>query len=234
MMQKNPLLKGLIDFVFPPLCLGCGEFTNESSYICQTCWSRLDTYELPLCLDCFAPLPDTRRCQECGREPVPVYAYGNYSTPLKEIIIQLKFRGIKLPTAEFAPLICEAFQQQLRSLQADMLIPIPLYHSRERERGYNQATLFAERLAELLGLPVREDILIRTEKRKPQAKLSFAERIDNIRGVFAVVSEVSEQGGSVILVDDVVTSGATVREAKKELEQAGYRVAAVAAIAHGK
>jgi len=114
-----------------------------------------------------------------------------------------------------------------------MLIAVPLYPSREKRRGYNQAALFAEQLAQLLDLPVRKDILFRVEKRKPQAKLKFERRTENIRGAFTVVEE-AENGERVILVDDVVTSGATAKEAKRELEEAGYRVCAVVAIAHGR
>jgi len=131
----------------------------------------------------------------------------------------------------FAPLLYEPFQKQLQSLQAIMLVPIPLHVSRERYRGYNQAELFAKQLAVLLNLPVRKDILFRVEKRKPQAKLKLEKRADNIKGAFTVIEE-AERGERVILVDDVVTSGATAKEAKKELEKAGYKVCAVVAIAH--
>jgi len=233
MMQKHPLVKGFIDFIFPPLCLGCGRFTDDPSSICETCRNKFGTYQHPFCLECFSPLSHAYLCPECEQQSLPLFAYGNYAAPLKEVIIQFKFRGIKLPAAVFASLLCETFVEQLRSLQADMLVPIPLHSSRERERGYNQASLFAERLAEQLDLPVREDILVRMEKRKPQATLTFEKRIENVSGVFAVISEVPEQPERVILVDDVVTSGATVREAARELEQAGYRVVAAAAIAHG-
>ena len=231
--DKSPLLKGLLDFVFPPLCLGCGEFNDDHPGICKSCLKKIDTYEHPICLNCFEILPIAQNCPVCREKSVPLFAYGNYASPIQDIIIQFKFRGITTPAALFAPLLYEQFQRQLQSLKAGMLIPVPLYPSREKRRGYNQAALFAEQLAQLLDLPVRKDILFRVEKRKPQTKLKFEKRAENIRGAFTVAEE-TENDERVILVDDVVTSGATAAEARKELEEAGYRVCAVVAIAHGR
>ena len=231
--DKSPLLKGLLDFVFPPLCLGCGTFNDDYPGVCKSCLKKIDTYEHPICLNCFETLPGAQNCPVCQEKSVPLFAYGNYASPIQDIIIQFKFRGITTPAALFAPLLYEQFQKQLQSLKTGMLIPVPLYPSREKRRGYNQAALFAEQLAQLLDLPVRKDILFRVEKRKPQAKLKLERRAENIKGAFAVAEE-AENGERVILVDDVVTSGATAKEAKRELEKAGYRVCAVVAIAHGR
>jgi ComF family protein len=231
--DKSPLLKGLLDFVFPPLCLGCGEFNDNRPVICESCRSKIDTYEHPICLNCFETLPGAQNCPVCREKSAPLFAYGDYASPLQDIIIQFKFRGITSPATLFAPLLYKQFQRQLQSLKAEMLIPVPLYPSREKHRGYNQAALFAEQLAELLDLPVSKDLLFRVEKRKPQAKLKFEKRAENIKGAFTVAEE-AEKGGRVILVDDVVTSGATATEARNELEKAGYRVCAVVAIAHGR
>lgn len=230
--NKSSLAKGLLDFVFPPLCLGCGEFNAHQADICENCLNRIDTYSHPICLNCFEMIPDDEKCPFCRDKYVPLFAYGNYVSPLREIIIQFKFKGITTPAATFAALLFEQFKQRLHSLGAVMLIPIPLYPSREKHRGYNQAVLLTKQLAGLLELPAKEDILFRVKKRKPQAKLDFEKRVRNIKGVFAVAED-AETAEKLILVDDVVTSGATVTEAKRELEKAGYRVCAVIAIAHG-
>ncbi len=231
--DKSPLLKGLLDFVFPPLCLGCGAFNPHHAAVCEGCLQSIDTYDHPICLSCFELIPDAKGCPICRDKYVPLFAYGNYASPLQEIIIRFKFKGITTPAALFAPLLYEQFQKQLQSLKAEMLIPVPLYPSREKHRGYNQAALFAEQLAELLDLPVRKDIIFRVEKRKPQAKLKFERRVENIKGAFTVAEE-AENSERVILVDDVVTSGATATEARNELEKAEYKVCAVVAIAHGR
>lgn len=152
---------------------------------------------------------------------------------MQEIIIQFKFRGITLPAAQFAQLLYRQFQKQLESLGAELVIPMPLHPSRERFRGYNQAAVFAHQLAGLLDLPVRGDIIFRIKKRKPQAKLKLKKRAKNIKGAFAVFQDAQEEI-KVILVDDVVTSGATAMEARKVLQRAGYNVVAVVSIAHGQ
>ena len=232
-IDKSPLMKGLLDFVLPPLCLGCGEFNDNHPGVCESCRRKIDAYEHPICLNCLETLPSAQNCPVCREKSVPLFAYGDYASPLQDIIIQFKFRGITSPANLFAPLLYEQYRRQLQSLIAEMLIPVPLYPSREKHRGYNQAALFAEQLAELLDLPVRKDILFRVEKRKPQAKLKFEKRTENIKGAF-IVAEEAENGERVILVDDVVTSGATAKEARNELEKAGYRVCAMVAIAHGR
>ena len=152
---------------------------------------------------------------------------------MQDIIIQFKFRGITLPAKHFAPRVYQQFEKQLETLGAAIVIPVPLYPSREKFRGYNQAALFAQQIAQLLDLPVRDDILFRVKKREPQAKLELKKRARNIKGVFAI-SQDAQEDKEVILVDDVVTSGATVMEARRVLEQDGYKVVAVVAIAHGR
>jgi ComF family protein len=233
LIQKSPLVKGLLDFVFPPLCLGCGCFIEEPSCVCRFCLEKIEAYQHPICLGCWQSLPERLRCPICQEDSVPLFVYGGYASPMQEIIIQFKFRGMTLPATQFAPPLYRQFQKQLEALDAAIVIPMPLHPSRERFRGYNQAALFAEQIAELLDLPVREDILFRIKKRKPQAKLELKKRARNIQGVFAVLQDAPEET-KVILVDDVVTSGATALEARKVLQQAGYKVAAVVAIAHGQ
>ncbi|MFH1372477.1 MAG: ComF family protein [bacterium] len=233
LLKKSPLLKGLIDFILPPLCLACGKFDEDAKGICPACRKLIDTYNQPLCLGCFATLPAGKTCPDCGGISVPLYAYGNYTSPLQDVIIQFKFHGLTAPAALLAPPLYEQFQKELSDLKADLVIPVPLYPGRERRRGYNQAALFAEQISQLLKLPMRTDILHRTEKRKPQARLNFNMREKNVRDVFTV-TDTSEKTTRVILVDDVVTSGATAREACRELEQGGYHVCAVLAMAHSR
>jgi ComF family protein len=161
-----------------------------------------------------------------------LFAFGDYSGTLRETIIQFKFKGVTSPAGFVAGAVCERFGRAILGLGAYKLVPIPLHSGREHSRGYNQARLFADQLANRLGLPVTNDILRRVMRRKPQARLSEVERIRNIRGVFSVADNPPETE-RIILVDDVVTSGSTVLEAKRVLQDAGYVVPAVIAMAHG-
>ena len=232
MVKRATWLHGALDFVFPPLCYGCGVFSESRIGICERCLAAIDRYRDPVCLSCQSVLPSAVSCPLCGDEAFVLFACGHYEPPLKEIVLQFKFRGITSPAAVMAGMLDEQFGDQIRRLNAVALVPIPLYPSRQNYRGYNQAALLARQLSPRLGLPVREGVILRIKKRRPQARLNLKKRATNIRGVF-VVPRPAEESSTVILVDDVVTSGATVLEARKTLIGAGYRVAGVIAIAHG-
>jgi len=222
----------MVDFLFPPLCLGCGEYTESPDSICDNCLKAMDCYDYPLCLTCGGMVAETNYCPVCRDDSFLLFAYANYRDPLKEIVIQFKFKGITSPAAWGARMLSDRFGDRIRDLSADCFVPIPLYPSREYSRGYNQAMLLAEELSRRLSVPVDKETLLRVKRRRPQALLSSPMRIANIRGAFAVDEE-SSCDRTVLLVDDVVTSGATVREARRELMSAGFSVPAVISIAHG-
>jgi len=223
---------GLLDFVFPPLCLGCGEYHDDKSQICTVCLGQIETYDYPLCLNCQAFISKGVKCPICLAESVALFAYANYQPPLKEIIHQFKFRGITSPAKTFANLTYEKFRDLLGEIKADAQLPIPLHPLRKNRRGYNQAELFAKELSKFMGIPVNSEILIRTKRGKEQARLPFKQRISNIKNAF--IADPSQPSiKKVILVDDVVTSGATVLEAKRILHDSEREVVGVISIAHG-
>jgi ComF family protein len=230
--QSGNLIRGMLDFVFPPLCAGCGEYCERPSLLCNTCLGKIQTYENPFCLNCRQMIGDLPECPTCAEKSFLLFAYGNYVDPLKEIVAQFKFKGVTGPIPTIGEALCSQFRDQIAMLGVHALVPIPLHTSREHERGYNQAELFAKALASELDIPVDMQIIVRTKKRKEQARLLDHEREINIRGVFEAIAD-AEAGETVILVDDVVTGGHTVSEAKRILEAAGFSVPAAISIAHG-
>lgn len=224
-------LRGMIDFVFPPLCLGCGEYTEDEHAICDNCRRAIDFFTDPFCVNCLGAIPAAGRCATCGEQSLPLFACANYASPVEDIVVQYKFRGITTPSVYFSNRLYEKFENDVRSLGCPVLMPVPLHPSRENRRGYNQAELFARRLAELFGFTVDTTTLVRTRRGRLQSRLNYVQRARNIRGVFEVTS-LPLEGYEVILVDDVVTSGATVREAQKTLRRGGCRVMAVISLAH--
>lgn len=228
---KIEWVEEIIDFIFPPLCLGCESYTESNYDICNNCLKKIEYFTKPFCLRCDNIIPDRNECPICRDDTIPLYAYGNYTSPLKEIIINFKFKGITISSELFARLIYEQFKNSIAAYKCNTLVPIPLHISRENYRGYNQAAVFAKYLAIFFQHEVRTDILKRILKRKPQAKLDYENRIKNINGVFQVMKS-TQDNEKIILVDDVVTSGATVLEARKMLNNAGYNVVAVLSIAH--
>ncbi len=222
----------LLDFVYPPLCLGCGEFAENSELVCEKCLDDIDAFSQPICLNCWQSIPSGATCKACGDEGFVLFAYGDYSDPLKQIVIQYKFKGMTSVARAFASEIGGTFGDGVKSLAPDYLVPIPLHSSREYARGYNQAEILASELAPMLDIPVDCDVIYRTKRRTPQSRLTEAAREKNIRGVFDV-PEKTHSGEVLVLVDDVVTSGSTAKEARRVLVDAGYRVPAIVSIAHG-
>ncbi len=232
---RSELLRGALDFVFPPLCLGCGEFDEPRDLICPDCLRRIEIYAGPICLDCQEPLPEDLTCLRCEKRVPALYALGAYREPLREVVIQFKFKGISRVAKVLAGMIAAEFGGELTALGADALAPIPLHPGRRSRRGYNQAEKLAEALSRELDLPVANDLVRRTSARKPQAKLELSKRAANVKGAFAVDrSRGEDDPARLILVDDVVTSGATMRETARVLTEAGFGIAGGVAVAHGQ
>ena len=224
---------GLVDLAFPPLCAGCGEYCAETAGICTTCQTTFDRFNHPICLTCEQEVETGTRCTRCGEDGFVLFTLGRYVDPLKEAIIHLKFRGVTSTAAYFASEIAKQHQKEIVGLSATSLVPVPLHQSREQERGYNQAALLAKELSAHLGIGMSQDILVRVRNTKPQMKLGLAQREENIKGAFEIIAE-ADEGESILLVDDVVTGGFTVREAKRTLIAAGFQVVGVISIAHAE
>ncbi len=231
MILENEYIQNLLDFIFPKLCLGCGEYCENDKDICGNCERRFQLIKLPYCLHCMNYMNDEIVCEICSDKTFALYSYANYADPIREIIIQFKFKGITTPADLFAKRIYALYANLLEKYNADFLVPIPLHNSRENKRGYNQASVLAKKLGELSSIELNESLIFRTTKRKPQARLAVSERKKNIDSVFQVEQKADEKY-KCILIDDVVTTGNTVFEAAKELENSGYRVVAVVSIAH--
>ncbi len=224
---------GLIDLALPPLCTACGEYSDSPAGFCESCIRRIDRYDYPVCLQCEMPIFSGHFCEQCGKDALVLFAFGNYVDPLREAVHQFKFRGVTRVAGYFAEEIAGKFGSEIVKLAPAMLLPIPLHPSREHARGFNQAAVFAHALGEKLNLEVDTETLIRVKKGKPHSRLAYHARARNIRGAFAAVAE-STAHDAVILVDDVVTGGHTVREARSELTRVGFHVPAVISIAHGQ
>jgi len=230
LIKRYPLLRGMLDFAFPPLCAGCREFCENPYALCEKCLETIDWLQKPTYL---FPVASTTDIDEPAPSPLPVFAAGDYSGPLRETVLQVKFHHVTAPLELLAERLFEKLGADITKLHPTHLLPIPLHPSREYTRGFNQARLLAECLAPLFELPIEDHLLFRTGKRRPQSRLSETRRAANIRGVFEVVVLPTPAPSSArfVLVDEVVTSGHTILEAERTLRAAGYSVVAVAAVA---
>ena len=222
----------IVEFVFPPICSGCGEFFDSTNGICLKCKSKMFDIPSPVCLTCDILIESDSICSFCRKDSFPLYYIGDFTSPLREIVLDVKFHSVITPLQYLSTKLIEKFTEQIMSLGGEFLVPVPLHSSREYFRGYNQATRFAEYISAGLAIPLNTNSIYRVKRGRPQSRIAdVSARLKNVDGAFA--AEQDEASQRLILVDDVVTSGATVKEAKKTLEAAGHSVVGVISIAHG-
>ncbi len=221
------MFKFLLDVLFPPRCLICDK--HSRILLCPECEPKLKIADTLFCGSCGARLPRGRR--ECHPKfPCLMGAATIYEAESKELIWGLKFRYLKSAAEPLARLLGTYFSKLNLPAATWTIVPVPLSKERERERGFNQAELIANRFAGFTGLPLNLNVLKRTKHTAPQSELKGHElRFKNVQGCFEAA--VNPAPKAVILIDDVITSGATLSEAAKALKAAGARKIIALAVA---
>jgi ComF family protein len=206
------------DFALPPRCPGCGTIVEDDSRFCLDCWRTLDFLPELGCEGCGRPMPvEGLTCAPCLAHPPDhdgVRAAVAYGPIARALALKLKYSG-RIGLAEIIA------AQLKRHIGADegLLIPVPLHRWRIWSRGYNQSALIASALARQMGAEVKLGALKRTKPTPVLRGLGGAARAKAVRGAFAVNGDV--KGRSILLVDDVYTSGATANACAKALKRAG-------------
>jgi competence protein ComFC len=176
-------------------------------------------------------MENNNRCKTCqSNRSVPVFALGYYVDPMKEIIHQFKYYGFKKVGEYLAEEIINIHQKRFCELDIDFIVPIPLYSHRFKSRGFNQAEVLSNIIGTQLGIPVDSKSLVKIKKTRDQARLDPKNRQNNIKGAFKLFEDVLIDK-KVVIVDDVITTGATVNEAYKVLKKAEVKPVAYCAIA---
>jgi competence protein ComFC len=230
------LLKSLADFVYPPICYGC-DTEVEDGLVCEGCRLALFTHELAVCPKCGRPC--TRTAETCGQCRTPfslsrVRALGLYVPPFDNLVQAFKYSG-KTKVGELLGRALATLVQQDEVLSAaDAVCPVPLHPARLRERGFNQSLLLAAAISMSTRIPLTES-LVRTRYTPTQTtKASPEKRLKNVRGAFQARPGAGIVGKTVLLVDDVMTTGATLDQAAQALLKGGAAsvMGAVVAAAH--
>jgi ComF family protein len=216
-----------LDLVFPALCTVCGATLAEGRRdpLCGACWNAIPRLGEPCCERCGAPWPAAvagapGACGPCSLEPPPwdwARAGAEYAGVVRDAIHALKFDGRRSLARPLAGLVLAQWGGRLAGV--DALVPVPLAAAREHARGFNQAALLAERISLARAVPMRARWLIRVRSTRVQTDLGAAERRANVRGAFAADPAVATQ--HVVVVDDVLTTGATAAECARALRAAG-------------
>ncbi len=226
------LARTFLDFVYPPVCLICKEVIQETNspdgssnskpLVCSNCWSELELFEKPFCPQCKIELPNLQQnC--CSFYLKSVYSLGIFDENFQELIHSFKYKGRVSLGKRIGLRLAEKLKSENLS-EIGCIIPVPLHKVRKRERGFNQSQILAETLGRQLNLPVQNKIMFRIKNTKDQTKLSEPERKENVAGAFEVEDKNKIlPGKKIILVDDVITTGATLMECAKVLKKAGAR-----------
>lgn len=202
----------LLDFVYPNQCILCDEAApSNGDVVCSTCWGSLRVVD--------GVVTDGLMARDAMDE---IRAGYYYDDSFRAVIHYLKYQGYS-KLAEKIAIRLNYVLSQYSEWKADaVIVPVPMHRIKRRERGYNQAAEIARGLANLSGLPYREDVLLRRVNTVSQTKMSEAYgRVDNMQEVFCTSAGSNLSGIHVILVDDVITTGATANACARALKRAG-------------
>ncbi|MGN0771592.1 MAG: ComF family protein [Christensenellales bacterium] len=206
-------------------CINCGrELNGENRYgLCDECKGKIDFLYESVCHKCGREEKSEAdyciTCQNYDRKFYRNRSVCVYDGVAKSLIHQFKFGGKKYLAEYFANMLADKYLDE--EYDCDMIVAVPISKERQRKRGYNQSRLVAKRLAELLKIEFAGDSLVKTVDNVEQARLSGKAREDNVKGVYKVTDNAKFAGKRVLVVDDVLTTGATMSETASVLYKAG-------------
>ncbi len=222
--------------LFPVSCCGCeGTVEKDNKYgICSTCMSRIEKINVIGCKYCGKPV-NARDvlCSTCHGKKSSVdmfYTSCYYGGIIKNIIKRFKYGNGRYLSLILGEIIIDLFNSIDENI--DCMVPIPLSSARKRERGYNQAEILAGFISKNSGLKMSNKYIKRIKNTKPQSALKRNERFQNIKGVFRASPKV--KGKTILIIDDIATTGATIQNAAAALKTAGCSNVMALVAAHGK
>lgn len=221
--MSTRFMEGVLGVFFPSVCPVCKKPSDElaTSPICGACWTNMSRLPANVCSVCAKPLEveGITKCGDCYAEK-PFYstvrAYAQFNGAMKEAVHLFKFSGVR----RLARPIAELFKT-INIPEADLIVPVPLTKKRLTERGFNQSLLLAKALSDFTKIPLSYDTLLKVKETPHQTALTEMDRMRSLKNAF--VSSVSVKGKSIAVVDDVMTTGATLNECAKALVNAGAR-----------
>ena len=222
-------LGATLRFFLPWACAGCRTPLGSivDSGFCGVCWLRMPRIDGLVCQACGVPLKDGgNQCFSCREKPTKllIRAAATFHYPLQPAVHRFKYAGRKTLQPLFKLLMDYAWNRYPELGPVDTLVPVPLHPSTGHDRGYNQAALLAQALSPIAHCPVRTDLIVRTRKTTPQYRLSKTERLTNLTDAFGLAPGISSdhlKGQHILLIDDVCTTGATLRACSDVLKSAG-------------
>lgn len=230
--------KLLLDLIIPPRCAMCAKVVASPHTLCPDCFAKLEFITAPICKVCGLPLDISERhemiCARCAAVSKTYFDFARaaviYNDASRKIISDFKYYDktelVKI-MAKFIYAIAG-----IDYAKFDFIIPVPIHKDRLRLRKYNQAALLAKELSSLINKPYYVNLLVKEKATLTQAELNYSLRQKNIKNSFSVTNPTKIKGAKIILIDDVITTGATMNECAKVLKKAGAQEVMGLAFAH--
>jgi ComF family protein len=219
------MFEQILNLVFPPKCIFCKKILNIGA-------------KLYICEDCCTKIPYMKngniKLIKASNYYDDIICVCEYSGIIKEALIRYKFFNKPSYYRTFAQLLYNKINEMTEWEKVDIIISVPLYRKKERQRGYNQSHLISKHLGKLLGIKVDGSLIIRTKNTDSQSLLNRVERLQNVKDAFQVTDAKAVYGKSILILDDIFTTGTTLNECCKVLKNSGARKITAAVIATGR
>ena len=229
----DQILDSLLNLFYPEVCFICADpiVHRKERGVCTKCLNKVRDLQLqpPVCSSCGLPMPNFESgadvlCGHCVLQP-PAYSgarsFGYYSGELGRLIQGLKFNNRRNLVPLLVPFLIQAYYGSWDRDDFNLVVPIPLHPKRRRTRGYNQSEMLARLLARRTGIPFGNSVLIRKRSTLPQVGLTDTQRRENVRNAFQCINSGQISGRRILLIDDVMTTGATASSASAALMKGG-------------
>lgn len=224
-------LTNLINAFLPPRCIKCGTILAEDGGLCPECFNEINFISAPYCDKCghpFETAPSSKKmlCGRCLKKTKTPFrlsrSAAHYDEASKNLLLSFKFLD-KTDNAKTLAKWLKMAGKDIWGEGVDLIIPIPLHYTRLIKRRYNQSGLLAAELTKLVDIPVDYTSVVRHKKTRPQVEFSGHERVKNVKGVFSIKHPEKITGKRVVLIDDVMTTGSTLKECALALKSAGAK-----------
>jgi ComF family protein len=217
------VLENLLSFFLPPICMKCKTETFNKGGFCKNCWNDFIFLGSLHCDQCAEPVVENGICLACQYHP-PAYDHARslfiYNEEIKPLILALKYNKADYYGVLFGRLMGQLIKKE--SINYHYILPVPLHWKRFLGRGYNQSTFLAKEAAKICQLPWNPHLLYRKAKEeKTQAGLMAVQRRENVKKAFILKNPKEIQGKNIILIDDVMASGATLEACSYALKEKG-------------
>jgi ComF family protein len=236
MVMLKQLFNGLIEIIYPQRCIVCNYLLpkagSSDSYVCPGCWLKAKKNLPPFCTLCGRHLEKKNLakniCPGCAKQKLHfdrAFSPTFYEGTIKELIHKFKYKGKDYLGALLAKPMLEFIKEyQLPMDYLDLVIPVPLHKTKLREREFNQAEILGAYIASAFAKVIRSDILVRHRATLTQTTLESEQRLLNVKNCFSVTDAQAIREKNILLVDDVLTTGATCSEAALALKNAGAKI----------